>query len=58
MAMEKKGVVSYQENNIEVIGVKAENGAKICENCKRIVMFDQIRNDEECPFCNATILKD
>lgn len=58
MAMEKKGVVSYQENNIEVIGVKAENGAKICGDCNRIVMCDQIKNDGECPFCNSRKLND
>lgn len=48
MSMVKKGVIRG-----EIIGVSADDGAYICQNCKKVVLASQFTDDECCPFCKT-----
>jgi len=57
MPMVKTGVVSDQ--NVEVIGLSIEEeNAKVCTDCKRIVLSKQIKEGGVCPFCDSVHLAD
>jgi len=54
MAMEKRGVST---KSIDIIGASSEDGAYICEDCKKIVITKQMKEKGKCPFCNSYKLK-
>lgn len=58
MAMVKTGVVAAKETDVEVVGVSCDGGAKICSDCKRIILANQIKEGGICPFCKSDKLED
>lgn len=50
MSMEKRGVVTKVD--IDVIGASCDDGY-ICSSCNKIVMSNNSKNINICPFCGA-----
>ena len=53
MSMVKVGVIKG-----EIIGVSADDGAYVCQSCKKVVFANQTTDNKRCPFCKNNLEND